>query len=185
MTRTPLRWALPLLIALADAATAAAQAPTYTLRPGDEVRVDAPTVRSSRVRGTVVLYQGATLDVRELRSGAIVSIPIQSIRELSRNEGLQRGRSSWRMARFGAFVGGAAGFVSGPLIATTRAPKNFAEVMLVSGVVGTLGGAGAGAVLGALFAQEHWQRFRMPVVPTLTVAPGEARLGVAGRLPSR
>lgn len=159
------------LLLLLLPASAGAQAGVDTLRAGDEVRVFAPSVRSGRVRGTVVLYQGSTLAVRERQTGALVSFPIHSIEALSRNEGIDRGRSSWRMARFGAFVGGAGGLVSGPLIATSRAPDRFAEVVVVSGVVGTAAGAGLGAIVGMTFAQDQWQHYRMPISAAVTSAP--------------
>ena len=150
-----------------------------TLSPGDEVRVHAPSVRSSRIRGIVVLYQGSTLELRERGTGALLEVPVADIRSLALNEGLHRGRSSWYVARFGGFLGGAGGLVAGPLIATSRAPGNFGEVMLVSGVVGTAAGTGLGAILGAIFARDQWQRFRMPIVPT--VSDAGVSLGVSLR----
>ena len=177
-----LRNFLPVLLLTLQPAHSAAQT-TNTLRPGDDVRVHAPAVLRSRVRGTVVLYQGSTLDVRERNGGGVVSIPIASIEDLARNVGVHRGRSSWRMARFGAFLGGAAGLVAGPLIATTRAPDNFGEVMTVSAVVGTLGGGGLGAIAGAAFARDEWQHFRMPIIPTLRVGEGSVEVGAAAQLP--
>lgn len=184
MARTRFRTLLPLLLLILCApGRLAGQAPASTLHPGDEVQVHAPTVRSSRVRGTVVLYQGATLQVREEGTGSLVSIPIQEIRLLARNEGRDRSRSSWWTARLGAFIGGAGGLVAGPLIATTRAPENFTEVTVASGLVGGAAGAGAGAVLGAIFARDHWQRFRMPIVPTVSASAGAVRVGFAAGLP--
>ncbi|HEX6923951.1 MAG TPA: hypothetical protein VF167_00870 [Longimicrobiaceae bacterium] len=173
---------LALLLSLLPA-TAGAQVGVDTLRTGDDVRVFAPSVRSGRVRGTVVLYEGSTLEVRERRTGALVSFPIASIHALSRNEGVDRGRSSWRMARFGAFVGGAGGLVSGPLIATSRAPERFAEAVVVSGVVGTAAGAGIGAILGMMFAQDQWQHYRMPISATVTSVPGGFGLTLSAIVP--
>lgn len=179
MPSLPARALLPLLLILCRPGGVAGQSSPSTLHPGDEVQVHAPALRSSRVRGTVVLYQGATLQVREEGTGSVVSIPIEQIRLLARNEGTDRSRSSWWTARLGAFVGGAAGLVTGPLIATTRAPDNFTEVTVASGLVGAAAGAGAGAVLGALFARDHWQRFRMPIVPTVSASAGAVRVGFA------
>lgn len=177
------RLLLPLLLPLFfPAAPAAGQSAPHTLLPGDEVQVVARGVRDARVRGTVVLYQGSTLDVREARTRSIVSIPVADIRMLARNVGMDRGRSAWFMARFGAFIGGAAGLVSGPLIATTHAPDDFTEVLLVSGLVGTVAGAGTGAILGAVFARDRWQRFRMPIVPTVEGGRTSLRVGVEASL---
>ena len=131
-----------------------------------------------------MLYQGETLQLREVDSGELVSIPVATIEALARNEGIDRGRSSWWMARLGGFVGGAGGFVAGPLIATGRAPGKFGEVMLTTGVIGAAAGAGLGAVMGAAFARDHWQRFRMPIVPTASAEPGEVHVGFSARLPS-
>lgn len=169
-------------VALSPRPARAQRAPS-TLHRGDEVQVHAPALPGGRVRGTVVLYQGATLSVRELGSGAVVEIPVDQIRLLARNEGMDRGRSAWRMARVGAFVGGAGGLVAGPLIATARAPDAFSGVILASALTGAAAGAGAGAVLGATFARDRWQRFRMPIVPTLTTSSGAVRVGFAAALP--
>lgn len=179
----PSRGTLLLLFLLLLPGTVAGQGAAHTLRKGDEVRVFAPSFRYARVRGTVVLYQGAALEIRERTTGSIVAIPITSIEGLARNEGTDRGRSSWRMARLGGFIGGAGGFVAGPLIATSRAPDRFGEVMLASGLIGTAAGAGLGAVLGAVFARDHWQRFRTPIVPTVAAGRGTVDIGVAARLP--
>lgn len=183
MPRPRFRTLLPLLLIFCHPGRGASQSSPSTLHPGDEVQVHAPAVRSSRVRGTVVLYQGATLQVREEGSGSVVSIPIEDIRLLARNEGRDRSRSSWWTARLGAFIGGAGGLAAGPLIATTRAPEKFTEVTLASGLVGAAAGAGAGAVLGALFARDHWQRFRMPIVPTVSASAGTVRLGIVASMP--
>lgn len=172
-----------LLLLLLAPGILAAQAETHTLKQGDEVRVYAPSFRSARVRGTVLLYEGSALEVREVGSGSILEIPITSIEMLARNEGVDRGRSSWWMARLGGFVGGAGGLVAGPLIATSRAPDRFTEVTLASGLVGAATGAGLGAILGAVFARDHWQRFRMPIVPTVAAVPGTIGFAVAARLP--
>ncbi len=173
---------LPLMLVVFHPFAAAGQRTPSTLRPGDEVQVHAPSLRGSRVRGTVVLYQGTTLDVREASTGSVVSIPVDQIRLLARNEGTDRGRSSWRMARLGAFVGGAGGLVAGPLIATSHAPGSFTEVMLASTVIGAAAGTGLGAVLGAAFAHDRWQRFRMPIVPTIAAVGGRVSLSFVAPL---
>ena len=178
--RLPLaRRLLTLLLVLFAPTAALAQSTASILHPGDDVRVLAPSVRGSRVRGTVVLYQGSTLDIRERSGGEIVSIPVASIRDLARNVGVHRGRASWRMARFGAFLGGAGGLVAGPLIATSRAPDAFTGVMIASAVIGISAGAGIGAALGAALARDEWQHFRMPIVPTVSADAGALRLGAA------
>ncbi len=59
--------------------------------------------------------------------------------------------------------------MAGPLIATTRAPGAYVEVIAASTLIGTLAGAGVGAMLGSLFPQEQWQRFRTPITPTLSL----------------
>lgn len=176
------RCVVALLIVLLNPTQLQAQSP-QTLRLGDEVRVHAPALRNGRVRGTVAKYEGSVLEVRESATGEIVSIPLSSIRELARSRGIDRGHSIWRGTKIGAFVGGAAGLVSGPLIATTRAPGAYVEVIGASALIGTLIGGGAGAVLGSLFPQEQWQRFRTPITPTLSVTPEGWGLAVRAAVP--
>lgn len=170
---------LPLILIVFLPSRGGAQVTTNILNTGDEVRVHAPSIRTSRIRGTVVLYQGSTLDLRERGTGAMVSIPVTDIRALARNEGVHRGASSWRMARFGGFVGAAGGLVAGPLIATADADGDVGATMAISGLAGTVGGAALGALVGAVFATDQWQRFRMPIVPSVSIAPGGVQLRFA------
>jgi len=183
MSPSSFRWLLALLLTAIAPSAAFAQSTGNTLHTGDDVRVHAPSLRGSRVRGTVVLYQGSTLEVRERGGGEVVSIPIASIRDLARNVGVHRGRSSWKMARFGAFIGGAGGLVAGPLIATSRAPDAFTGVMIATAIAGTAVGAGLGAALGAVFARDEWQHFRMPIVPTVAADARSIGIGFAASTP--
>lgn len=177
-----LRYSIVLLIVALAPTLLQAQA-AQGLQRGDEVRVHAPSLRNGRIRGMVMKYEGDLLEVRDATTGEVVPIPITQIERLARSRGIDRGHSTWRAVKIGAFVGGGGGAVSGPLIAATRAPDAFVEVIAASALVGTLAGAGAGAVLGSLFPQEQWQRFRTPITPTLSVTPDGLGFAISAALP--
>ena len=147
---------------LAAAATGAA-AQHRTLEPGDRVRVVAPTFHRGPLRGEVVRYVTDSLAVRESGGDSVYVLPLTQIRGLARNEGMQRGRSVRSGLRVGAFLGAAVGLIAGPFLA--REEDTFVRNTALSGAVGTLTGAGLGALGGSLFAGDQWQRFRMPPPP--------------------
>ena len=157
------------LAALALSATlpheALAQNGGHTLLPGDTVRVLAPAYHAQRVQGELVLYQSDTLAVRETGSGTRYAFPVSAVRELYKNEGRDVRRSVRHWARAGLFLGAAAGLVAGPLIATSDAEGGILGPTLVAGLGGGVLGLGLGAAGGTLFARDHWQRFRTPIVP--------------------
>lgn len=157
---------LVLLAIAAAAAPGAAQ--RRTLLPGDEVQVRAPAVHQGPFRGAVVRYVQDTLAVLEHGTDSVHAVPLREIRYLSRNEGPDHGRSVRRGLQAGAFVGMALGVVAGPLLAAKYGDDgDFGRYTALSGASGLAAGGGLGALIGTLFAGDHWQRFLMapPVSP--------------------
>lgn len=158
---------LALFVAAAAALPAAAQ--EITIEPGDEVRVVAPSRAPHRIEGEVLLYRGDSLAVRENETGTVYEMPLADVRRLSKNVGLDRGRSIFHSARFGLFLGTAVGAIAGPLIASRdNDPDHFYPILGVSTASGIVLGTALGAAHGALFAGERWQSFRMPVQAGVT-----------------
>jgi hypothetical protein len=139
-----------------------ASAQHRTLEPGDDVRVVAPTLYRGAVRGLVVRYMADTLAVREAGTDSVYAFPMTHVRDIARNEGVQRGRSMRHSLQLGAFLGAAIGLVTGPFLAKTGEDGAFVRNTALSGASGTVAGAGLGALLGSVFAGDHWQRFRVP-----------------------
>lgn len=166
ISRNPL---LLLVLALFAAAPAAAQ--QRQIVPGDRVRVASTETGGERIVGEVTRYENDTLVVRQAGTEREFVMPTDHVRRLSRSEGRNRGRSVRSGARVGLFLGAAAGFVAGPLIASTQTDD---DAFLILTPLATLGGAalgaGLGAAGGAAFGGEHWQEFRMPIPRTPTVA---------------
>jgi len=180
--------ALPLrvLLVLASAAllplSAAAQSHGHTLAPGDTVRVLARAWGTRMVEGELVVYRTDSLAVRETATGTRYAVPLAGVGRLLKNEGLDRRRSVRRSAVAGLFVGIAVGVVSGPLIAMSRDDENFAGTTLLTGLGGGALGIGVGAASGSVFAREHWQPFRTPILPP---SPASTAPAVSIRIPVR
>lgn len=168
-----------LLTALALAALlprdAHAQNGHHTLLPGDTVRVQAPALHEGVIEGELLLYQADSLAVREASTGTAYRFPLATIRRLEKNQGMNRRRSVRHWALGGLFVGAAAGLVSGPLIAASDGHGGMVGPTILTGLGGGALGLGLGAAGGSLFARDHWQRFRTPILPPGTPA---AQVGV-------
>jgi hypothetical protein len=168
---------LALVLALPRAADAQAR---HTLTPGDTVRVAAPTLHAGVIQGELLRYEGDTLGIRDASTGAAYQFPISTIRRLEKNEGRDRGRSVRRWATAGLFLGSAVGLVSGPLIATADEEGGMVGPTVLAGLGGGALGLGLGAAGGAVFARDHWQRFRTPIPPP---APPAASVGITIPVP--
>lgn len=167
------------LAVLLPRGVAAQQNGSHTLLPGDTVRVHAPSLHPAVIQGELLLYRGDSLGIREASTGTAYRFPLSAVRRLEKNEGLDRRRSVRRWATAGLFLGGALGLVSGPLIATAEPEGGMIGPTVLAGLGGGVLGLGLGAAGGAIFARDHWQRFRTPIVAPPT--PG-AELGV--RIPA-
>lgn len=146
-------------------AGAAAQANGHTLAPGDTVRVLAPSWGARMVEGELVVYRTDSIAVLEAGTGTRWAVEPRGVRRLLKNEGLDRRRSVRRSALAGLFVGFAVGAVAGPMIAMGREDENFAGVTLLTSLGGGALGTGLGAAGGSVFARDHWQPFRTPIIP--------------------
>ena len=165
MRTSPARWLLALALALVLPRAADAQDARYTLRPGDTVRVAAPTLHAGVIQGELLRYEGDSLGIRDASTGTVYQFPTSAIRRLEKNEGMDRRRSVRRWATAGLFLGTAVGLVSGPLIATADAKGGMVGPTVLAGLGGAVLGLGLGAAGGAVFAGDHWQRFRTPIPP--------------------
>jgi len=173
--------AVLLLLVVTPGAALAQQARVRTLAVGDTVRVVTPDQGEGPFLGVLTAYEWNGLTVRQRGTGVERTIPFSDVRGLARSLGVRRGHTAWRGARMGAFSLGAAGLVSGPLIATSESGDRWelpgtTALSAASGVV--LGGAIGGA-LGWVLAREEWQEFQPPRV---TVEPdGATSVGVSLR----
>jgi hypothetical protein len=174
MRSTLARWlALAVLTALPSAAAA-----QHTLAPGDTVRVLAPAFHPGVIEGELLVYRTDTLAVRESATGTAYAFPLSAVRRLHKNEGPDRRRSVRKWALAGLFVGTSVGLVGGPFIATADDEGGIVGPTLLTGLAGGVLGLGLGAAGGSIFSNDHWQRFRTPIVP-----PAPPRAEVAVRIP--
>ncbi|HEY0019535.1 MAG TPA: hypothetical protein VGC13_24750 [Longimicrobium sp.] len=162
-----------LLLALATMAQvdAAAQDAVHTLAPGDTVRVLAPAWGPRMVEGEVLVYHTDSLAVRESATGRRYAVALGGVQELMKNEGPNRRRSVRRSALGGLFVGFALGVVAGPLLAMGRKDDDFLGTTVLTSLGGGAMGLGVGAAAGSVFARDHWQPFRTPILPADVSAP--------------
>lgn len=170
------RLLMALVLAAVPLRGAAAQDGSFTLEPGDTVRVQAPSLHEGVIEGELLLYQGDSLAVREASTGTAYRFPLSTIRRLEKNTGTDRRRTVRHWAVAGLFVGAAAGLVSGPLIATAEAGGGILGPTLLTGLGGGVLGLGIGAAGGSVFARDHWQRFRTPIPPSAPAAEVSIRI---------
>ncbi|MBW3571164.1 MAG: hypothetical protein KY467_08660 [Gemmatimonadetes bacterium] len=157
--------ALLLAAALLLPMRTAAQSSGHTLEPGDTVRVQADAWGPRLVEGELLVYHTDSLAVRESATGTRYAVATEGVQRLLKNEGVNRRRSVRRFAVAGVFMGFATGVVLGPLVSMERKDENFVGATLVTSLGGGALGLGLGAAASALFAREHWQPFRTPILP--------------------
>ena len=164
MPRIPTGALLILALAALRPMGAAAQNNGHTLLPGDTVRVVAPAWGARMIQGELLLYRADSLAVREAATGMRYAVPLDGVTRLMKNEGLDRRRSVRRWSFAGLFMGFATGVMVGPLVSMQRRDENFVGATLVTSLGGGALGLGLGAAGGSIFARDHWQPFRTPIV---------------------
>jgi hypothetical protein len=159
---------------------AAQHAPPRALAVGDTVRIVTPNQEEGPFLGVLTAYAHSGMTVRQRGTGVERTIPFADVRGLARSLGVRREHTAWRGARIGAFALGAAGAVTGPLIATAKAGDRWEipGTTALTSAGGTLLGGAIGGVLGYTLAREEWQVFRTPLVQ-MGVTPDGATLGVS------
>ena len=163
MRPSVLRTCAMLLLVLAGASPARAQ--LTEAQPGTRVRVQAPGIVAGRYIGTVLVREPNMMRLGA-PNAAPIDVPIDRMTSLE----ISRGASRLAGAGRGAGWGLAIGFGLGVIAAATSSEESRtyynggivridtvsrAEVVAWSGVAGVVWGA----VIGALFPKEKWERF--------------------------
>lgn len=175
------RLLIPTLLTLALAAPLAAQTPP-ALRPGDDVRLTSPNASG---RFVVQELSAETLTLRD-DDGAVLHVPITSVRGLSVSRGSRTaGAGALRGAGVGFLAGAGTGILAG-LIAGDDPPSTFIsfskeEKALALGIL--LGGTGAlaGTVIGLVAPGEKWERVGLDAARAGVSADGGVALGYSVR----
>lgn len=170
-------------------APAAAQSPTLDSLVRVGARVDLRTWRtnasvpamSSRLIGTVVARDAAELQIRDERSGAVVTV---ATRQLAR---VSVGMEGSRHTVLGAMVGFSAGMVAGYVAGETCQARQYgcdgnpstrAEHAARGSGAGAVAGALVGAAVGYLIHTGRWRRVVASSGTALRVNPGSPRTTV-------
>ena len=154
------------------------------ISPGTRVRIKAPSIAEHRVIGTVVTIGADTLTLRTKRQVAPLAIPFASVTEFEVTRGKKR--NVGKGAVIGVIVGGLSGAIigystgddpPGRFSPTSGTPSYIGDIRLtkkqqamVLGILGSLGGLGWGALIGALKTTDRWEkasldRLRVGLVP--------------------
>lgn len=158
-----------LLLSLLASPVAAQEANPLALQIGDQVRLQEPTAESGWVNGTVARVESDSFgytrsgpDAVGYTSGLsslVLTKPYSEIAVIEVNRKLRRHNAVWG-AKWGSFLGFAAGAISGPFIAMGGA-LDAGPAIGVMGAAGGAGGALIGAALGALVNPGRWYRHVM------------------------
>jgi hypothetical protein len=162
-----------LLLCAVPGAARAQHAPVRPLAVGDTVRIITPDLGEGPFMGVLTAYAWNGMTVRQRGTGVERTIPFADVRGLARSLGVRRRHTAWRGARVGAFTLGAAGVVTGPIIASAEAGDRWGipqTTALTAGGGIALGGAIGGA-LGWMLAREEWQAFQPPAEARVTLHP--------------
>ncbi|MBW3572057.1 MAG: hypothetical protein KY467_13230 [Gemmatimonadetes bacterium] len=170
--------AVLLLLAAVPVAAQAQQSRVRALEVGDTVRVITPDQGEGPFTGVLTAYEWQGLTVRQRGTGVERTIPFADVRGLARSLGVRREHTAWRGARMGAFSLGAAGLVSGPLIATSQSGDRWelAGTTALTAASGLVLGGAIGGALGWALAREEWQEFQTPAAAHVSVYPGGATI---------
>jgi hypothetical protein len=171
MTKLSRTRVLALLLFAVPRPAAAQQPPAHPLEVGDTVRIVTPDQAEGPFVGVLTAYEYRGMTVRQRGTGVERTIPFADVHSLSRSLGVRREHTAWRAARMAAFTLGAAGVVSGPLLATGDANDawEIPETTALAAASGVVVGGAIGGALGWVLAREEWQRFQTPHV---TLRPG-------------
>jgi hypothetical protein len=113
-----------------------------------------------RVVGTLTAAGRDSVSILDLDRGRVVTVPITSLGRVEVSEGRHSGAG--RGALLGLLAGAGAGIASGLVAcgggACSSSGGDFGSaVVLVLGAGGALGGAGVGALIGAMVRTERWR----------------------------
>lgn len=157
---------LPLILACLAAFAPALLQAQGPVRPGERVRVLAPSTADSLIVGRVVALDSTSLLLAPAPSGGSLRLPVAGIQQLEVSRG--RGRSTLQGALLGTGIGAAASY------AVVHASVRESSCDYLCGAAeagGAILGGTAGLVVGALIGNrsrgpERWQRVPLSVVRT-------------------
>jgi hypothetical protein len=175
------RFILILAIAIVQSDGLAAQ--SARIRPGDQVRLHAPSPRGVF---DVVEWSESSATLRDRRTGNQFELSVSSIEGMDVRLGRQTpGHGLLRGLAFGALIGGASGAVLG-FASGDDPPGMFSftaeeKAALMGGLFGVTG-AVAGGVIGAAVPGSRWERVSR-VTPAAVVPLPRRGVGISLSLP--
>ena len=163
-----------LLLCAVPGLARAQHAPVRPLVVGDTVRIITPDLGEGPFMGVLTAYEWNGLTVRQRGTGVERTIPFADVRGLARSLGVRRQHTAWRGARVGAFTLGAAGVVTGPIIASADAGDRWGipQTTALTAAGGAVLGGAIGGALGWMLAREEWQVFQPPAEARVSLQPG-------------
>lgn len=138
-----------------------------SLPAGSLLRVEAPSHFDGKIEGKLVSYTAESIILVD-SLGSTHNIPTPSVTGIALYEGVNRKFSTKWGAMFGGFLGASIGAVGGPFTAIAL-KSEFGRQMAINASIGLVSGSAIGATMGAIFAKERWQPYRIQVKPALSV----------------
>ena len=151
--------ALSLVAATFVAAQDYVAAPTFSnplsLSVGDEISVREPAAGGKTLSGRVSAIEAGAIRYEIPGEGQQYFRPYVGIDTIAVKRHVPR-QQALIGAAWGAFLGGAAGLISGPFHAASSTTGNTATSMAMFGAAGGAGGALVGAAVGAVLFPRKW-----------------------------
>jgi len=182
MTHRIRRTALSICLVL-TAVAPVALAQSNELQPGARVRVSAPGIVAGRYVGTVLSWNGDTLQLGG-PNVAPVTVPMSRITSLEVSRGKSRLSGAGRGVLWGTPIGLVIGLASANSLedctdfgCSDASSGERGAYVLASALGGALWGAGIGALVG----RERWEQFDVTPRSAFDFRDGRTRFGVAVR----
>ena len=145
-----------LLLTVAGAAEAQVAANPLNIAVGDHIRLREPLFGGDWVVGRVAAISRDEI-AYSVDGGSRLERPYVAIDTIDVRRRLPR-QSALQIGRWGAFLGGAAGMIAGPLVAKSMPSMSTGTAVAAFGAGGTVTGGLIGAAIGAILVPPQWYR---------------------------
>jgi len=150
---------LAILLLAGSPALLLSQEGTFSLRPGERIRIASPIPGAGMVRATVTHWEPDWIAF-SLRDGQVWTRHMYDVEEVQVLREVPTGRRARRSAAWGFFLGTSAGIIAAPFVAygLDSDVEDWTAVATGAGV-GAVSGLAVGTLVGVLFPRRGWTSY--------------------------